>query len=211
MVESLKPIDHCFINADCIDGRGERSGGTELILPDRLKQCECATGAIKRVEAKSYHMTYGTPYHTGHLEDFENNIAKELGATIGSHEWYNINGVIIDMKHSISNTTVPHTRGTAMGREYLWNRIWAEHDEQPRAQVIIRSHVHWYFHVGNGFWLGVYTPALQGQGTKFGARQCSSHIDFGVFHIDIYNDRRIEWKPHLVTIEMQKVKPIVLS
>lgn len=210
-VLSLKPIDYCMINADCIDGRGERSGGHELILPNRQDQCKCASSAIKIVNAGSYHMTYGTPYHTGKLEDWECGIAKELDATIGGHEWYTINGVTIDMKHKVGNTQVPYSKGTAISRERLWNMMWQDIGEQPKAQIIVRSHVHWHFDCGDHTWRGIYLPALQGQGTKFGARQCSNIVHFGVVHLDIYNDGRFRWEPHIVQVEQQVRKSLVLS
>ena len=45
-IDGLKPIDVLMVNGDCIDGRGERSGGSELITGNRMKQVEMASFAI---------------------------------------------------------------------------------------------------------------------------------------------------------------------
>jgi len=68
-VENLKPITHCFVMGDIIDGKGDRSGGTEQITTDRNVQIEMACEALSLVQASVYTMVYGTPYHTGSGED----------------------------------------------------------------------------------------------------------------------------------------------
>ena len=40
-------------------------------------------------------------------EDFEELIAKELNAKIGSHEWLDIRGNIFDIKHHIGSSSSP--------------------------------------------------------------------------------------------------------
>ena len=50
-VESVKPIDILFNLGDNIDGRGEASGSTELIVADQNKQCNMAVRAIEIIEA----------------------------------------------------------------------------------------------------------------------------------------------------------------
>jgi len=206
VTENYKP-DVLIVNADCIDGRGEKSGGTELIVTDRLEQCEMATYAINEWAAEHIVMTYGTPYHTGTHEDFERVIADRVGADkLGSHEWIEVNGVIFDIKHKTGSSTIPHGKGTPISKERLWNVIWAEHDEQPKSDVLIRSHVHYYYFTGERHWLGLTTPALQGQGSKFGARQCVGHVDFGIVTFSVAESGAYSWKPDIVVVNSQKAK-----
>lgn len=56
-LDALQPIDAVIANGDLIDGRGERSGGTELIEPDVIKQCEMATHCLQYARAKSYFLS----------------------------------------------------------------------------------------------------------------------------------------------------------
>jgi len=196
-VKKLAPIDILLVNADCIDGRGERSGQTELITSDRDYQCDMAAEIIKAAKAKKVVMTYGTPYHTGQLEDFENQIAKEVKAEkVGGHEWVDVNGLVFDLKHKVGSSGIPHGRHTAVAKENLWNTLLAARDEAPRANVIIRSHVHYHTFAGGVDWIAMTTPALQGPGSKYGNRQCSGTVDFGLIHFDVNPSGSYEWSVH---------------
>lgn len=209
-IKALQPIDILLFNGDAIDGRGERSGGLELVEPDRAGQCEMAVQIIKHVNAKRVAMTYGTAYHTGQEEDWEAQIAAEVGASIGSHEWPEINGVVFDMKHHLGSSSVPHGRHTAVSRDRLWNMLWAERGEQPKGDVFIRSHVHYHQHCGDPTYLAMTLPALQAAATKYGARRCSGIVDYGLVHFDIDAKGGFTWQSHLAKLPAQKAQTLKL-
>ena len=213
-VSRLKPIDHLIINGDLIDGTGHRSGGTELITTDRNDQIDMALKWIRWVDARTVHIVRGTPYHTGEQEDMEDLIASELQCSIGDHEWYDINGVVFDVKHAVGSSSIPHGRATPLLKEHLWNALWAEHEEQPKADVLVRAHVHYHLHAGgmlNGRpWLTMSLPALQGMGTKFGARKCSGHVDFGFVHFDIDSKGSYSWQAHIAKLQEHKAQTLKL-
>jgi len=214
-VSRLKPIDLLILMGDIIDGKGRRSGGTELIESDRNEQVDMALKWIRWIGAKEVRMIRGTPYHVGEEEDWEDDIARSLGCKIGDHDWYEEEktGIVFDCKHHVVNSTIPHGRATPLLREQLWNLVWAEYEEQPRADILVRAHVHWYLgcdFVVNGRPKRVSTiPALQGMGTRFGARQMSSHVDFGLVHVDIDTKTgSYTWVPHLAELAAQKAHPL---
>lgn len=178
-------FDIAIWNGDLIDGRGERSGGTELITSDRDEQGDIASRVVETVGANRNFFCYGTAYHTGQCEDFENRIAERFGGDIKSHQFIEVNGVVIDVKHKIGGSSIPHGRATAIKREQLWNLLWAEQDGQPKADIIMRSHVHYYDYTGNDNYYAVVTPALQAAYTKYGARACSGTISWGFLTIEI--------------------------
>ena len=189
IMADLQPIHLLIVNGDAIDGRGEKSGGTELITGDRDEQCSMAVESIMLAKAKHIAMCYGTAYHAGQEEDWEDQIARRVKADkIGSHEWPSVNGLIFDVKHFVGSSSIPHGRATAVKREALWNTIWAEARKQPQARVIVRSHVHYFEFNGNVRQLCMTTPALQAMGTKFGARKCSGIVDWGVTYFDVDKD-----------------------
>lgn len=180
----LQPIDTLVINGDAVDGKGERSGGTELITTDRHAQVQMAAEAIACANAKKVYIIKGTNYHTGIEEDWEEVLADQVKADhCGNHEWIDADGVIIDFRHQVSGSTIPHGRYTAMARAMLWNLLWAERDMQPLAKIIVRSHRHFYAHCGDARWLGISTPALQGW-TKFGSNIVEGTNDVGLISID---------------------------
>lgn len=203
-LKTLQPIHLLIVNGDCIDGKGERSGGTELVEQDRTEQVQMAIECVEQTKAKNTVMTYGTPYHTGTLEDFERSIADAVGAKIGSHEWVDVNGVVFDCKHKIGGSVIPHGRYTAPARDRLWNQLWSIDGQQPLADIIIRSHVHYYTYSGDADVLTITTPALQGYGSKFGARQCSGRVDIGLMSFVINSKGGYTWRSHIMRSELQK-------
>ena len=209
-IESLKPVDILVVNGDAIDGKGRISGSSELITADTNKQVEIACECIKEWDAPTILMTYGTGYHVSGCDDSEEHIAKEVGALeIRSQLWVDVEGTCFDFKHHVGGSTIPHGKGTPISKERLWNFLWTEHGEQVKADVLVRSHVHYYYYCGEISWLAMTTPALQGQGSKFGARRCSGHVDFGVVRFDV-DKEGYSWGPHSTVAESQKRKPIQL-
>lgn len=197
--KALQPITVAIINGDCIDGKGEKSGGTELIAPDRNEQCEMAIAAIEELHAGAILMSYGTPYHTGVTEDFEDSIAKQVKALkVGGEDVFNANGVLINYRHAIGSSNIPHGRFTALARARLWNVLWAEHGEYPKADIILRSHVHYHDFCGESHWLAMTLPALQGYGSKFGSRIAQGIVNFGLVHFDIENKDEWTWDSHIL-------------
>lgn len=183
--KALKP-DVLFVLGDMIDGKGKRSGGTELITTDRLVQVEMATEVISVVGCPEITMVFGTPYHTGDEEDYETLIAKAVGAYIVGHAFPICNGIQFDLKHKIGGSTIPHGRSTPLQKALLWNKMWHDHNkEQPNADIIIRGHVHYHEYTGNSQGLAMTCPALQGWGSKFGVRQCEGIVDTGLLWFDI--------------------------
>ena len=207
IVASLQPIHLLIVNGDAIDGRGERSGGSEIIEGTQNDQCDMAGECILEAKAKHIVMTYGTPYHTGKEEDFEDIIARRVKADkLGSHEWPSVNGLPFDVKHKVGSSSIPHGRATAIRRDALWNTIWAEAKMQPKARVFIRSHVHYHEFSGNARQLCMTTPALQAMGTKYGSRQCSGIVNWGVVYFDIEQDGTYDWHSVLPELTGQAAK-----
>lgn len=207
-LREVSPIDVLIVNGDCIDGKGEKSGGTELLTADRNEQCDMAAAAIQETKCKAIYMTFGTPFHAGASEDWEQKVATSVeAAKIGGHDWLDINGLVFDYRHHVGSSSVPHARHTAVAREHLWSVLWAEHDEYPLGNILIRSHVHYFNYSGGYGWLAMTTPALQGAGSKYGARVCSGTVDFGLISFTVTGKDDYTWRAH-VARSVLKHKPI---
>lgn len=200
-VNVLKPIDKVFLLGDLIDGDGKRSGGTELITTDRKKQVSMAIEALEVFDVVTTGagmvIVYGTPYHTGQSEDFEVDIAKHFGCKIGGHEWENVNGCTFDLKHKQSNCKNP---ATSIWNEIVDNREWACLGEQPKADVLVRAHSHRFCLIRIEDCIGISIPALQAYGTKFGARQCSRKVQFGLVALDVWPDGEVVEQIHIAKL-----------
>ena len=193
-VKLLRPIDCLVVNGDLIDGRGEKSGGVELITADRNEQVKIAEECCEMWDAPQIVITEGTPYHAGDIESWEAMIDDSLRqkgrqVKIGAHEWVDVNGYVFDVKHHVGSSTIPHGRYTIAARDELWNTLWHEAGLQPRADMVVRSHVHYC--VGGWHYVGgkrvdfMTLPALQAMGTRWGARRMSHTVDWGLMAYDI--------------------------
>lgn len=201
-----KPFDVVAVVGDCIDGKGERSGGTELLTADRNEQCDMARQCIGKALSANTKllMVYGTPYHTGASEDFEDTIAKHFGCKIGGHEYMRVDGVTFDLKHAIGGSSIPHGRHTAVAREHLWNVLWHEHSNFPKADIIVRGHVHYHGGAFGPSWTAMTLPALQGLGSKYGTKQCSGTVDFGFVVVETNQKGEYRWQAELLQVKARQ-------
>jgi len=188
---------------DLTDGDGKRSGGTEQITTDRKKQAAMAIEAIEQIRCNDLVFVYGTPYHTGDAEDFEVDIATHFNSKIGSHEWEEVNGVVFDLKHKQGSTQNPATSLFTAVRD---NREWAVLGEQPKADVLVRAHSHRYCVLDLEDCLAISIPSLQAYGTKFGARQCSRKVQFGLLALDVWPDGIVQQHLNIAKLTGHKTR-----
>lgn len=208
-VEKLKPFDVAIWNGDLNDGKGDKSGATELITADRNEQVDMAVAVIETVGAEENYGSFGTPYHSGLKEDWERAVAdKAKFVKIGGHDYVDVNGVTFDYRHFVSRSSIPHGRYTPLAKERLWSTLWNEHNEYPKCEVLVRSHVHYFATCGGYGWKAYITPALQGAGTKFGVRRAVGTVDFGFLAFDCYG--KGEYVCHERILKLKKAKKHLL-
>ena len=193
-------------NGDMVDGTGYRSGGTEQITTDMSIQADIAISCLAKWQASKYYLTYGTASHTGTSMDVEDMVADALDAPIKSHLHLDVNGVVFDIKHHpASGSSMPHTRkGPTV--DALHNMSWAKEGLQPEGDVFIRNHLHWFKYTGDHNQLCIQMPALQGMGSKYGARRCHAPVHWGLAWFDVDADGSYSWDYAIKTIEEQKAK-----
>jgi hypothetical protein len=208
IVEMLKPpIDLLIVNGDLIDGRGEASGGTELITPDRTVQAEMAVAALEVWEPRKVVVSIGTPYHTGKTEDWEKTIASVLGGKAYSHPFLDVEGVVFDCKHKVGRSSVSYGRGTPLAKERDWNLWWFDRGGQPKADIILRSHVHYFAYIGGAGWLAVNVPPLETGKSKYGQRQNSGMVDWGLVKFDV-DGGAFTWEPYTRQLKANNTEAI---
>lgn len=176
--------DVLLVNGDCIEGRQDRQGGAELITNDRNVQAEMAIYCIREWRAKKILMTYGTPYHTGsQAEDYEYNIAKECDAKIEGKLFFELEGMTIEARHKVGRSIIPHGRAAPLMRDMMWNTLEAAEAEEPRADILIRSHVHYHLWIEEPGKIMLTTPALQLARGRFGSRECVGQVHWGAIRL----------------------------
>ena len=215
LLKKYGPFDFGFSLGDAIDGKGSRSGSVECITADRSEQADIAVSCHDQVRLharKGFEWVgvHGTSYHTGaEGEDWDSKVAKDAGfKKMGAHEWVDVNGVVFDLKHHLGSSGIPHGRHTAVARDRLQNMLWSERELQPKADVILRAHVHYHNYCGGPGWVAMTIPALQGMGTRYGARRCSGLVDWGITVFEVDKDGGFDWHCETVTIQAQKAKVV---
>ena len=211
-LKSLGKIDILLVNGDIIDGRGEKSGGTELLEIDPLEQIEMAIDCIQQANAKKIVMTFGTQYHTGIETDFEQVAANRLHncVKIGGEDTYNVNGWLINARHHVGRSSIAHGRFTPLAKEHVFGNImWAAREEYPMADIILRSHVHYFIFCGGAEpkpWLALTLPALQSYGGKFGTRRMTGTVDIGMVVFDLPDKSKADytWTPILTRLPLHE-------
>jgi hypothetical protein len=203
---ALQPVDYFFFIGDAVDGKNERSGGTELINTDRIAQAEMAAACINEAHAREVYMVFGTPYHTGVDEDWESVVAKNVGAEISGREWVEVEGVMFDLAHFVSGSSVPHGPFTPLARDLIWNILWARDEGQPDADFIIRAHVHYSIYLEMFGKAAMICPALQGYGSKYGVRKCRGKVDIGFVSLDV-EAGKVDRCPHIFKSDLLQIEP----
>lgn len=207
-INELKSIDILLMNGDAIEGKGLDTGGKELLTADRHEQVRMAKMAIDLAEAKKVRILYGTKRHVGKEEDFESILVDTLkckDVQIGGHDFFNVNGCVIDAKHRVTSSTIPHGRFTTLARARFWNISWfSDNERQPKADIVIRSHVHYFCNCGAFSWQAFTTPALC-YNSIFGIRECEGLVDIGLLCFDFDAEGKYKWHPIRANFKDMKV------
>jgi hypothetical protein len=187
-IQSVKPVDILVLLGDGIDGKGERSGGTEQITTDRNEQVLMAKKCIEYAGAKHVVVINGTPYHTGKEEDWEKVLSDMVGAELfANHEHIEVEGVKFDLRHKTVNTTVPYGQFTGPRKEAVWNALWAERGLMEHSDFLIRAHVHRYTLSEDDITSVITLPCLSGW-TKYSSRECNGIISVGFLSFECENE-----------------------
>ena len=220
-VERLRPIDILFLMGDLVDGRALKSGGVDILESDLKEQADMAAWIIDYINAPSIVAVYGTDYHVAvdgtDIEDFILGTKEKPGLIerpsiikVGAHEWPEVNGTIFDLKHKVGRSSIPHGKSTPLSKVNLWNSLWAERNEQPKAHVFIRAHVHYHAGAFGPGWIAMTCPALQGMGSRYGSRECEGTVDFGLLHFDCFEGGDYQWQAHRAEADSQKAQTLKL-
>lgn len=211
-IEMMQPFDICIANGDLIDGNQSRSNGQDLIVQDRNQQAKMAIQCLKKVNAKEYFFTLGTPYHTGQSEDFEDLIAEEFNSKAEKEVLVNVNGTVIHAAHHAPGSQNPNTRQNRLGVEAsILNKRFAEGRLSPRPHLFFRSHAHYSGGYIDGGMEGRRVPSLQmANKSKYG-RSFAMDLDYGFLVVDVYGPGlysvgEAKWQPRVV--EMQTATAI---
>ena len=199
-----KEWDICVLNGDLIDGSGVKNGA-ESITTDMGQQADMFAETLSFIKAKEFIVVGGTPIHTITRDgvDVEEMISRRIGAKFYDHLFLDVNGVVFDFKHHASQSNVPLRTTAGLRNDLLWNLIHADVGNQPRADIMCRSHVHHYKYLGDSDRLAMTLPCLQAAGSRYG-RRFSSLLTMGYVNFEISSEGGYKWQLNSIRPEVAK-------
>ena len=122
IIQEVGRPDLLILDGDLIDGRGGKSGGTELITSALITQARMAAECAVQWEAPKVAIARGTDYHTNWggeewedltAESIENKLRQIHGnavqVEIKDQLFLNADGVTFDVKHKTGGSSTPYT------------------------------------------------------------------------------------------------------
>jgi hypothetical protein len=184
-------IDSVVVNGDLIEGRQPKQKCSELTLVAPNDQETAAVFVMRDLrnwlEKNGGHevpffFVQGTEYHEGRgAEELESIAARVRGSNIQSNFTGRhckevldlaVDGVVINFAHHLGGGS-GFTRSAALDGEAVWNQLTSTKGESIAADLIVRSHLHYFMHVEHVNRHAILCPCWQLQ-TRF-ARHRSAY------------------------------------
>ena len=205
-----KPFDTALLLGDLTEGPGERSHGVGVLQGDPAWQVDNAVALVKKIRAKHHVFVQGTPYHSLRWGSVEKQIAERFDCPIYNHPFVQVHGKWFDIKHKTARSSIPHGKMTPVAKTRMWNALLSAKGRQPKADVILRAHVHEHHFCGDVDWLALTVPGLQGP-SDYGEREVEGSVDFGVAIFDISPKGDLSWRVEVRALDVLKSKQVHLS
>jgi hypothetical protein len=209
-LKEFKP-DAIIANGDMNDGRQRKSDGVELslnLISDQIRAAVRCLNVIKKsAPSAKWYFTRGTAYHVGHAGQDEEEIAKQMngekypsvgtGIRVREVLWLDVDGVIIEAAHHIG-VSQGFYRLTQLDKEMQWSAMAAKDNTKgvPKADLIIRSHVHNFQSAEHASKQGIVTPCWQLQ-TSFMRKNSTYRMlpDIGGVFIEVDGKAKAKGRP----------------
>lgn len=226
-VADFKP-DFVIVNGDVVDGDQRRNHGAELSLVSPEDQTKAAADVLQVLEKSApgakWYFTQGTPYHVGDWNIAEESVAanlsgefyKSVGVGNRCREvlWLNVDGVVIEAAHHIATNTGFY-RLTALDREGQWSAISGKDESKgvPKADLLIRSHVHYFGYGEHASKQMITTPCWQLQ-TRYMRKNSvhRMHPDIGGVMVEVDSAAKERGNaPCRIIKELYKLPPVGMT
>jgi len=212
-VKRVKP-DVVVVNGDLVDGRYG-----ELCLQSPVDQAEACLQALQTLGCRGakWFFIQGTEFHDAAVGREVEAVASRLGvpfeglgAGVYTREVLDLecDGAVVNFSHGVSVGAGLY-RAVAIDREALWSALAGKAGSLPRADVVVRSHAHYFVHVEHASKHAVVTPCWQLQ-TRFMRRKSVYRMvpDIGAVLINVASSR-VEVQKRLYPLP--PLQPVSLS
>ena len=159
--------DILVINGEPIDGQGPKTRGVEQWTTNYLDQIDAAAELIRLWGAKKIFLTTGSGYH---VEQGGVSVEEIFGAKVKAEKvkgrfatdelLLEVEDVTFNVAHHIASSISGwNYRSTPIAKEMMLGQLVQSH-KWP-FDVLVRSHVHYYWAVESAGKLGLITPAWE--------------------------------------------------
>jgi hypothetical protein len=188
---------------------GDEGGETKLV-----KQFAPAAKLLSMWKAKEeYIIVTGTKAHSGvGSQNFEPAVATALERTVFEqtgdlpkvsvrrklkttiNDWF-----LLEARHFIGRSVIPHGRATAPLRSQMWNvmnaAIRSYEEEKPAhyPQLIVFGHTHYYMYAENAWGSTMILPCWKAAGDAYGDELMDGHIDLGIVKVIVGPSKEVGW------------------
>ena len=214
--ELVQKPDLLVINGEPCDGGNRKQLGNQSYTTNIIDQLDGAEELIGFIPHKKLLFNRGSIYHD-QVEgtNFEEVIARKMKADryrafggTGYTDYYSlveIYGKYFNFTHHIGFNKWAAYRTTALAREMAG--MVFEKDKMGKADVIVRSHVHYFVHIEFVHTHGFTTPAWKfPDGHLFRGGTAGTTPDIGMVEVIIEPDGHIDVVKHIAEME---IKPLV--
>jgi hypothetical protein len=158
--KEIGKADALILMGDMIDGPGRKD--TKLhVTTDTAEQREMAYQTLSLVDTKSVYGVRGTSYHVTDAEEEEDQLIKDLGGKIYNELDVHIGGKLINVYHAGRRSDTPKGQPSALWAEMVRKQLIADRLGEKSPDVILRAHVHYFFHVESRGKHAVSCPAME--------------------------------------------------
>jgi hypothetical protein len=175
---------------------------------------DCADLIVMQKPRKEVILVSGTPYHCEHMnQEFSRVCAarvesqmyrlhkRDINVTVCDKLKTKINGwFILEARHSIGGSAVPHGRVTSALRSQLWNILNSALSSQASGKgaqwpnLLVFGHRHYYMAAENAWGDVLVLPAWQANGGKYGDMMCDGHTDLGLVKLTVGKTKEAGWQ-----------------
>lgn len=210
--KQLGRIDFLVHNAESVDGLGKKEKiGLWTDKPE--EQEECAAEVISVWDAEKRYMTRGSTYHSVGERKYDDNVARMLEAYIDDEIRLEINGVRFQFRHVAPRSDTQHGQASQLFKEATREAVAAIDDEYVAADVVVRSHNHYYFKVETFQRTAVITPSLElrgagvnRHGSSYPVNLKTQYYHVGYIVIEVEDNGEVFIRPR--RFPMKVVRPV---
>lgn len=203
ILEELGPFDIAVANADLTDGC--RFETVQHITTDSELQANIAIEALSAVKFRGtpdWRFTYGTPVHTVNGWNHEHLVADELGGPISDTLKLDVNGLKIQWRHHQGRSDIPTGQGAQLSKEIVRDILRSSIYDYPAADVVVRSHTHYWYHLGFADKEAFSLPSLEVPLAIYGRRLRTLWYDMGLLRLRVSKGGILDYQKRLIPLRL---------